>query len=190
MLQRIEEQARQSSGPLVLSFESSALDTLEAFLAKLHRETADAEGLEAAWLGKGPATLARLAAALHLLAWSEGPATAVPGPMAASTVKAAIVLWNDYFRPHARAVFNCTGTTELERHTRRVLRWLTAARRDEVSGREVRCAALGRTANAAETTEVLERLEAAGIVRRVHTSASRAGRPHERWEVNPAVVPG
>jgi hypothetical protein len=190
MLQRIEEQARHSAGSLALSFEVSALDRLEAFLAKLHRETVEAEGLDAAWLGKGPANVARLAAALHLLAWSEVAATALPGPIGAATVEAAIALWNGYFRPHSLAVFNHVGPTELERHARRVVRWLKAGRRAEVSGREVRCDALGRTLNAAETAEVLERLEATGVVRRLNSANKRSGRPNERWEVNPAVVPG
>jgi hypothetical protein len=188
MLQRIEEQARQSSGPLALSFESSALDRLEAFLARLHRETASAEGLEAAWLGKGPANVARLAAALHLLAWSEGAATTLPGPIAAAMVEAAIVLWGDYFRPHAVVVLDRVGPTELERRARRVLRWLKTGNRREVSGEEVRASGLGRTANANQTSEVLERLEAAGVVRRLDLSTGRKGRRAERWEVNPAVL--
>jgi len=67
MLLLIEEQARQSAGPLVLSFETSALDRFERFLEGLHREPRHAESLEAAWLAKGPGTVARLAAVLELL---------------------------------------------------------------------------------------------------------------------------
>jgi hypothetical protein len=189
MLLLIEEQARLSAGSLVLSFEASGLDRLERFLEGLHRETGDAEGLEAAWLGKGPGTVARLAAALELLGWSGGPATRPPGPIGRDAVEAAVVLWRDYFRPHARAVFNRTGPTDMEHHTRRVLRWLKARNRTEVSSREVRCGGLRRALNAGQTADVLDRLEAAGVIRRVRSATLHAGRPAERWDVNPAVLP-
>ena len=91
MLLLIEEQARQSAGPLVLSFETSALDRFERFLEGLHREPRHAESLEAAWLAKGPGTVARLAAALELLGWSGGPASRPPGPIGREAVEAAVV---------------------------------------------------------------------------------------------------
>ena len=189
MLLLIEEQARQSSGPLVLSFETSALDSFERFLEGLHREPRHAESLEAAWLAKGPGTVARLAAALELLGWSGGPASRPPGPIGRDAVEAAVALWRDYFRPHAVAAFNRAGPTDLERHARRVLRWLKAGNRTEVSGEEVRCGGLGRTVNAGQAAEALDRLEAAGVVRRVRSATLRKGRPAERWEVNPAALP-
>lgn len=189
MLLLIEEQARQSAGPLVLSFETSALDRFERFLEGLHREPRHAESLEAAWLAKGPGTVARLAAALELLGWSGGPASRPPGPIGRDAVEAAVALWCDYFRPHATAAFNRAGPTDLERHARRVLRWLRAGNRTEVSGEEVRCGGLGRTVNAGQTAEALDRLEAAGVVRRVRSATLRKGRPAERWEVNPAALP-
>ena len=92
MLRLIEEQARQSAGPLVLSFETSALDRFERFLEGLHREPRHAESLEAAWLAKGPGTVARLAAALELLGWSGGPASRPPGPIGRDAVEAAVAL--------------------------------------------------------------------------------------------------
>ena len=144
--------------------------------------------LEAAWLAKGPGTVARLAAALELLGWSGGPASRPPGPIGRDAVEAAVALWRDYFRPHATAAFNRAGPTDLERHARRVLRWLKAGNRTEVSGEEVRCGGLGRTVNAGQTAEALDRLEAAGVVRRVRSVAVRKGRPAERWEVNPAAL--
>src|ERR1700730_4210637 len=183
------ERARAASGPLRLSFEPSSLDRFERFLEGLHREPRHAESLEAAWLAKGPGTVARLAAALELLGWSGGPASRPPGPIGRDAVGAAVALWRDYSRPHATAAFNRAGPTDLERHARRVLRWLKAGNRTEVSGEEVRCGGLGRTVNAGQTAEALDRLEAAGVVRRVRSATLRKERPAERWEVNPAALP-
>jgi hypothetical protein len=188
MLQRIEEQARAAWGPLVLEFEGTALAALEAFLARLRRATLEAEGAEAAWLGHGPANVVRLAAALELLAWSEGPATRPPGPIGRFALEAALALWNDYFRPHALMVLERALPGEADRRARRVVRWLKTAARHDVSGEEVRAQALARTVSAAQTAEVLERLELAGALRRDLARSGRPGRPAERWLVNPALA--
>ena len=128
------------------------------------------------------------AAALALLAWVERPHDRLPRTIGRDRVQAAIRLWSDYFRPHATAAINRAGPTDLERHARRILRWLKAGNRTEVSGEEVRCGGLGRTVNAGQTAEALDRLEAAGVVRRVRSATLRKGRPAERWEVNPAAL--
>jgi hypothetical protein len=47
------------------------------------------EGLEAAWLGKGPATVARLAGTLELLAWSGSGGPGQPGPIGRDQIEAA-----------------------------------------------------------------------------------------------------
>jgi hypothetical protein len=98
-------------------------------------------------------------------------------------------LWTDYFRPHAGVVFHRAGPTTLDRQARRVVRWFKAGGRTEVSGEDVRREALGRTVNAGRTAVVLGRLQAAGIVRPgLYDTRPRAGRPSERWEVNPALL--
>ena len=188
MLQRIEEQARGSAGPLVLELEDTALAALEKFLARLHRATVDAEGPEAAWLGHGAQNVVRLAAALDLLAWSEGPATRAPGPIGAAAMASAVTLWDGYFRPHALLVLERAVPSDLDRRARRVLRWLKATGSRDVSGEEVRTYALCRTVNAAQAAEILEWLESAGAVRRRHARTGRKGRPAERWAVNPALA--
>ena len=60
--------------------------------------------------------------------------------------------------------------------------------RAEVSRQEIRCEALGDTANAAEADQVIARLSKAGILRlHVILSSSSGGRPTRRWLVNPAL---
>jgi len=69
-----------------------------------------------------------------------------------------------------------------------VARWLADTGRAEVSRKEIRCEALGDTANAAEADQVIARLSKAGILRlHVILSSSSGGRPTRRWLVNPAL---
>jgi hypothetical protein len=189
MLWRIADQVRTTERPLVLGFDEHGLDVFDAFLAQLHAETPDSEGLEAAWLGKGAGTVARLAATLELLDWSGSTASRPPGPIGRAAVEAAIALWTDYFRPHAAAVFHRAGPTDLDRQARRVVRWFKDSGRTEVSSEDVRREGLRRSANASRTTAVLGRLQAAGIVRPDRSDdRPRAGRPSARWQVNPALA--
>jgi len=70
LLRAIRGQAGTMSEPLCLALDEGALATLDAFLAGLHAERRGAEGLLAAWLGKGQGLVPRLAGVLHLLEWS------------------------------------------------------------------------------------------------------------------------
>ena len=70
MLRRIGRLARTPDDPLALSFDQRGVEAFDGFLAGLHADRRRTEGLEAAWLGKGWSTVARLAGALELLAWS------------------------------------------------------------------------------------------------------------------------
>ena len=190
MLRRIAGAAGTPDEPLSLRFDDGALDSFDGFLGSLHAEIRDAGGLEAGWLGKGAGTVVRLAACLALLAWSgqaaiDGP----PGHIGRQEVDDAAALWAGYFKPHARAVFNhAVPATDRERRARRVVRWLADTGRAEVSRQEIRCEALGDTANAAEADQVIARLSKAGILRlHVMLSSSSGGRPTRRWLVNPAL---
>jgi uncharacterized protein DUF3987 len=188
LLRLISEQTRKVDEPLVLAFDEQALDSFDVFLASLETRMRDAEGLEAAWLGKGAGTVARLAAVLELLAWSGGPASTRPGPVGRAQVAAAIALWTDYFGPHARVVFNRGGPTDLDRRARQVVRWLKGAGRTEVTREDIRRNALVQSVNASGADTVLLRLNMAGIVRRAErTMSPRGGHPVERWLVNPAL---
>jgi uncharacterized protein DUF3987 len=188
LLRLIAEQARRPDEPLVLAFDEQALDSFDVFLAGLETKLHEAEGLEAAWLGKGGGAVARLAAVLELLTWSCGPATAEPGPIGRATVAAAIALWTDYFRPHAHVVFQRGGPSDTQRRVRQVIRWLRAGERREVSREDIRREALVRTVNASQTDGLLAYMSAVGIVRPVRSEISPAGgRPASRWQINPAV---
>ena len=52
----------------------------------------------------------------------------------------------------------------------------------------MRTGALGRRVDAAETDQVLYRLQAAGVLQHVLYSAPLRGRPPNRWWVNPRLT--
>jgi hypothetical protein len=189
MLRRISRLARTPDDPLVLSFDRHGVEAFDGFLGGLHADRRKTEGLEAAWLGKGRSTVARLAGALELLAWSASDAPGLPGHIGRGQVEAAAALWTGYFRPHARAVFDRAMPTTSEDRVRRVARWLKDSGATVVSREDIRCRVLGRTVNAEAAQQVLYRLDFLGFVRpdRADDQAG-PGRPARRWQVNPALV--
>jgi hypothetical protein len=189
MLRRISRLARTPDDPLVLSFDRRGVEAFDGFLAGLHADRRKTEGLEAAWLGKGRSTVARLAGALELLAWSGSDAPGLPGHIGREQVEAAAALWTNYFRLHACAVFGRVMPTTSEDRVRRVARWLKGSGATVISREDIRCRSLGRTINAEGAQQVLYRLDVLGFVRpdRADDQAG-PGRPARRWQVNPALA--
>ncbi len=187
-LRLLSNLARTPDDPCEVCFDERGLKTLDGVLAKLHAERSKAEGLEAAWLGKGRSFIVRLAAAIELLALAQAPRVR-PGAIGSERVETAAVLWKDYFLPHARALFDCVAPTDFSRRVRRVARWLKDSRATVVSREDVRCRALSRTVNADEAQQVLYRLDSLGFVRADLTDdAGMRGRPARRWQINPALA--
>ena len=153
-----------------------------------------AEGLEAAWLGKGQGHgRAPGAAVLALLDWSRNvsPRACCRAPSGALIVQSAEPPVAELFPPACprrarsrRAVgFRAPGAP------RRALAEGRRRKRTQVSRTEVRVQALGKTVNAARAELVLGRLWAAGLVRpAAHEPLPQGGRPPQRWEVNPALA--
>jgi len=188
MLRRISRLARTPDDPLVLSLDRHGVEAFDGFLAGLHADRRKTEGLEAAWLGKGRSTVARLAGALELLAWSGSDAPGLPGHIGREQVEAAAALWTGYFRPHARAVFDRAAPSDFDRRVRRVARWLMECGVTVVSREDIRRRALGQTVNASDTNQVLYRLDFLGFVRPdLADDRAGRGRPARRWRVNPAL---
>jgi hypothetical protein len=186
-LRRIAAAAGTADDPLVLGIDLRGLGAFDEFLAALRAERSEAEDLEMAWLGKGPGTVARLAGVLELLAWSAPGASVRPGPIGRAPAERAVRLWSGYFRRQARALFLHSVPGERERLARRVARWLRSRGFAEVSREQVRTDALGRCVDAAETDQVLYRLQNAGILQQVLYTAPLRGRPPNRWWVNPRL---
>lgn len=172
----------------LLFLDPSATAVFDAFLARLHGEVRRAEGLEAAWLGKGRGTVACLAGLLALMTWSITDEAEPPGDIPREAVNRAVSLWSDYYRPHALAFLQSTMPTDIECRARRVVHWLRADGGSSVSRRDVRRTALAQTVNAKETDRVLARLVEAGVLRPVgNEGPAQRGRPALRWQVNPLL---
>ena len=148
-LQRIARAVGTPEKPLVLAFEDQAVTVFDGCLERLHGETLQAEGLLAGWLGKGRGTVARLAAMLALLDWTANRPANAPPPtvITAQQLLAAWNLWERYYRPHAKAVFDRAGPSERDRQCEAGDRLAPRARRDEGLARG--CAA-GRAQPAGE----------------------------------------
>jgi hypothetical protein len=191
ILRRLRALARLGNGaddPHFIEVDARGRAALDAVLAGLHEERRLAEGLEAAWLGRSRSLIVRLAGVLELMASVDGIAVRRPGAIGAEQVEAAAALWRDYFRPHARAVFDSAALSDAERRARRVARWLLATRPQQVSREEVRRQALCQAATADETQSALQRLAYLGFVKAVTLSRDGAGRPPNLWRLNPVLA--
>ena len=98
---------------------------------------------------------------------------------------AAIRLWLEFFWPHARAALRQIGRSERHANARRVLRWIKAQGKTEVSREEVRRDALGQSSDAEQTQHLLDGLVKAGWLREITTKTP--GRTRRRWQVNPLI---
>jgi hypothetical protein len=190
-LQRIARAVGTPEMPLVLAFEDRAVTAFDVSLERLHPETLRTEGLLAGWLGKGRGTVARLAAVLALLDWTANRPSNAPPPTVITTqhLCAAWDLWERYYRPHARAVFDRAGPSDRDRKVRQVIGWIRTRGAAAISREEVRREALRQTVKAAGADEVIQALEQAGVLREVDDEEEYPGpgRPARRWQVNPGL---
>jgi hypothetical protein len=186
-LRRLSALARTPDDPCELRVDERGVKALDGALIDLLAARRSAEGLEAAWLGKGKAFIVRLAGMLELLGFTGGPRSR-PGAIGAEQVEAAAALWKNYFWPHARAVFDGVELSDHKRRVRRVARWLRDTRLATVSRQEISRRALGQAATADETEHVLQRLHYLGYVLPDLAYRDKPGRPSTHWLVNPALA--
>jgi hypothetical protein len=191
LVQRLVDLPGSFKQPIVLQLDEAAADRLEARLPELRRFMREADGLEAAWIGKAGGTIVRLAGLLTLMDWAADKQGNAPPPTIDEDAYArAERLWTDYFWPHAQGVFGQAALTLTERRVRRVGRWLARIKPEMVSLRELRREALGASVDAEETAGVIERLERYGALRVLDPEGSRNGGPRRhRWQVNPELFP-
>jgi hypothetical protein len=186
-LRALSRLARSADDPCVVAFDAHGMAALDGVLARLHAERQNAEGLEAAWLGRGRSFIVRLAGMLELLASIDGKVVR-PGAIGAEQVEAAAALWRDYWWPHAKAVFDSAELSDHTKRVRRVARWLLDKRPTSVSREDVRRRALSLSATADEVEHVLQRLHYLGYVQPDLARRGGPGRPTTHWLVSPALA--
>jgi hypothetical protein len=195
LLQKIAAFAGHRETPCVVPFDKGAERRLEALLPAIQQRADDAEdeglgGVAAEWIGRGVATVVRLAGVLSLMEWAETSEKSGAEwlPVGAAHIEAAYALWSEYYLPHALAVFDRAGAGSGDQAARKVVRWLKRVRAPQISREDVRREALCQSVDADGAEEVLARLEAGGFLRPVAvTEPTRRGPRRRRWEVNPAI---
>jgi hypothetical protein len=190
-LKRLDDLAEFADGRLVrhsIALSERASGEFEQFRQFAHLEKEAVEGRDREWLAKGPAHVLRVAGTLCLIDWAMRGGGAPPTSMDATYMVAAVRLVREYFWPHARAALRQIGLTERHVNARRVLRWVRARGKTELSLEDVRRDALGQKLDAEHTASLLETLERSGWVRQLKAvSNPKGGRPVRRWQVNPII---
>jgi hypothetical protein len=151
----------------------------------LHDGKAAIDGREREWWAKGATQVLRLAGTLAYLAWAMGDEDE-PKEIGDEFVGAAVRLWRDYFWPHARTALRQVGLSDKHANARRVLRWVQAAGKENLSREDVRRDALSQRLDAEQTQVLLGTLCSSGWLRQ-HTETTK-GRARHRWAVNPKLL--
>jgi hypothetical protein len=168
-----------------------ARESFEEFRKEVEAGHAALDGRESEWWSKAPAHVLRLAGTLAYLDWARRTAgqpivVAEPHKIEKQFLDGAVRLVRDYFWPHARSALRQIGLSEHHANARKVLCWLQANNRTEVSREDVRRTALMRSLDADATEHLLATLVRAGWLRLVTTQTG--GRPSRRWRVNPKLL--
>jgi hypothetical protein len=129
-----------------------------------------------------------LAITLCLFAWAMETHEERQDPEPAAIAKTYTDSAIRSFWPHARAALRQIGLSDRHLNARRILRWVKANRKNEVSLRDIRRHALGERLDEEQTKQPLDGLERAGWLRKVtQPIGPKGGKPVVRWQVNSAL---
>ena len=178
------DEREDAFAPRNISLSPEAVEAFERFRQFQYSGKNALDGREREWWAKSPAHVLRLAGTLTYLTWAW-VGGAEPERIEVEFVQAAVQLVRDYFWPHSRAALRQIGLNERHANARRLLRWVRAHNRREISLKDARREALGQSLDADLTQCLLDSLVIAGWLRK--SSTQTAGRPIHRWEVNPML---
>jgi hypothetical protein len=195
------EDPEEAFVPRDIGLSPCALELFEEYRLYVDAAKRALDGREQQWLVKSEMQVLRLAGVLTYMEWaialgthSGGGIDMITAAMEPQSVDkqamaSAIRLIKEYFTPHAQAVLRQVDLSDRHRDARRVLRWIRAQRRIEISREDIRQHALGRKLDAEQTDELLAGISKGGWLQLVIPErSSKAGRPARRWLVNPALM--
>jgi hypothetical protein len=170
--------------PKTICLTPEATETFEDFRQFVHLGKRTLDGREREWWAKMSAHVLRLAGTLAYLDWAMSSGEE-PTLIDKGFINNAVSLVRDYFWPHSRAALRQIGLNERHANERRVLRWIAAKNRSEVSKKDVRREALAQSLDAEQTEELLDGLVKSGWLRK--DTIQTPGRSRHRWQVNPQL---
>jgi hypothetical protein len=191
------EDADNVFAPQTIPLSQEAVARFEDYRRHVDKMKRALDGVERQWLVKSESQVLRLAGALTYLTWAFALGTSGTNGLAMITanlepkeigeefMSAAIRLVMEYFWPHARAALRQIGLTDRHRNARRVLRWIGAHGKREVSREDIRRDALGQSLDAEQTQELLDALVKWGWLK--EDLVRTPGRTRRRWLVNPKL---
>jgi hypothetical protein len=190
-LSKLIDLAEFAEGKLIIRdarLTDEAVIVFERFRQLVDQRKNGLDGREREWWVKTPAHVLRLSGTLTYLDWAmESADKTPPTTIEARFLAAGVRLVTEYFWPHARAAIRQIGLTEDHTKARKVLRWLRAEGRDQVSMENVRRDALQQSLNAEATATLIGTLVRAGWLGKAPTRKTGPGRHAHRWLVNPLL---
>ncbi len=179
------EPTRCTSLPRILGIDSEAREHLWKLRAELEPRLAEGcdLGPVSGFASKLPGACARLALAFTML--RDPAAEVVDG----ESMRAACA-WAPFLLAHHRAVLGNAAEPAEARHARRLWHAIQRRGRASMSARDLfRLVEDSAMPSMDEFRPVLEILAEHGAIRPATEVAGRAGRPAERWEVHPSLLP-
>jgi hypothetical protein len=175
------------SAPVVMPLASDAGPLFATWWTEAKGRAQGATGLRAGFLGKGLGVTARLALVIELLTWA---ATDQPEPtdVSATSVEAAVTLFEGYFAPMAARVYGDASRPGTERAAVVLLKAALARNARTLNKREVyRNWGLPGLTTAAQVQAALDALAEGDCVRADPMTGAKGGRPAGDYLVNPRV---
>lgn len=174
---------------LTLLLEPAAANYFEEWIAENNEQIQRSAGLYAGWLGKARGFALRLSLVLEMLAWASGKG-GEPDRVRLASLKTALDLLEDYFKPHARRALADASLPKVEQRAASLARYIKAGGLTRINLREVRRDPSADGLKVAEEiAEAAEALVEADWLRPAPVRAGESvGRARKDYEVNPAAL--
>jgi hypothetical protein len=173
-----------------LPLSTEAASMFEQWIDENDSDVRDNTGLYAALLGKLRGRVLRLALVLEMLAWADRGGVE-PVTVSTATLTKAMVLVEDYLKPHARRTFGDAALPQVDKDAREVARFIVKAAAERVNARDMRRDPAIGFNDSSRMDAAVEALEEAGWLRAAPLRiGGTAGRGRKDYLVNPSVHGG